>query len=125
MGTQGSPRWFVNFFKNPLQSKNVYEIPICFYETHTSHKPQMECLRFGFDFSAINRNATIISSKVLDLPVHQARRSRRRGGHGRGRGRGRTFFVVTPPPPPPVQLKMYKAPTFSIDLSNLFEVLDM
>ena len=76
----------------------------------------MECFRFGLDFPSINRKANIISIKVLGLP---GRIHRRRGG--RGRGRGRKF--TAPHPPPPVQLKMYKAPIFSIDLTNVFEVL--
>jgi hypothetical protein len=78
----------------------------------------MECFRFGLDFPSLNHKSVILSSKVLGLP---RRHPRRRGG--RGRGRGRKFTV--PHPPPPVQLKMYKAPTFSIELENLFEILDM
>ena len=78
----------------------------------------MECFRFGLDFPSLNHKSVILSSKVLGLP---RRHPRRRGG--RGRGRGRKFTV--PHPPTPVQLKMYKAPTFSIELENLFEILDM
>ena len=83
----------------------------------------MECFRFGLDFPSLNHKSVILSSKVLGLP---RRHPRRRGGRGRGRGRGRKFTVPHPPSPPtPVQLKMYKAPTFSIELENLFEILDM
>jgi hypothetical protein len=82
----------------------------------------MECFRFGLDFPSLNRKAVILSSKVLGLPNPYARRSRRRGG----RGRGRKVHMTPPTPPPiPVRLKMYEAPTFSIELENLFEVLDI
>ena len=77
----------------------------------------MECFRFGFDFPALNRKAVILSSKVLGIPAPYARRSRHRGGRGRYRKVRMT--------PPPIQLKMYEAPTFSIELENLFEVLDI
>ena len=86
----------------------------------STHPKIMECFRFGLDFSSLNHKSVIISSKVLGLPV---RRPRRRGGRGRGR---KLYTVPHPPPPPtPVQLKMYKAPTFSIELENLFDVLDI
>jgi len=86
----------------------------------------MECFRFGLDFPSLNRKAVILSSKVLGLPNPYAHRPRRRGG--RNRSRGRRFYVVPQPPPPPpspVRLKLYEPPTFSIELENLFEVLDI
>ena len=70
----------------------------------------MECFRFGLDFPLLNRKAVILSSKVLSLPAHHRRRR---------------FYVAPPPPPSPVRLKVYEAPTFSIELENLFEVLDI
>ena len=102
----------------------MYESPISPQVPSQDKSRQMECFRFGLDFPSINRKADIISSKVLGLPGRlPSRRGGRRGGRGRGRGRGRKFTV--PHPPPPVQLKMYKPPTFSIELANLFDVLDM
>lgn len=79
----------------------------------------MECFRFGLDFPSLNRKAVILSSKVLGLPNPYARRPRHRGG----RNRCRKFHVA--PPPNPVRLKVYEPPTFSIELENLFEVLDI
>jgi hypothetical protein len=91
---------------------------------YQTKQKRMECFRFGLDFPTLNRKSVTIASKVLGLPE---RRSRRRGSRGRGRGRGRKYYTLPhpPQPPPTVQLKMYKPPTFSIDLENLFEVLDI
>ena len=108
----------------------MYELSICHRSRgcDTKQKRDMECFRFGFDFPSLNRKAVILSSKVLGLPNPYARRTRRRGGRGRGRGRKYYTIPTQQPPPPaptPVQLKVYKAPTFSIELENLFEVLDI
>ena len=74
----------------------------------------MECLRFGLDFPSLNRKATILSSKVLSLPIP---RVRRRGSRGK-RVRVRKVHMS-----PPVPMKIYKPPVFSIELDNLFDVL--
>jgi len=76
----------------------------------------MDCLRFGFDFHFINHKAATVSRKVLGIP-----KSHRRRRHYKIRR------VKTPPSPkpPPIPLKIYNPPTFSIELHNIFEILDI
>jgi hypothetical protein len=82
----------------------------------TQTNKQMECFRFGFDFPEIQKKA-VMMSKTVAVTIPPRRRIRRRYVHKPRR---------PVPVPPPVPLKKYTPPpSFSIELYNLFEILDV
>ena len=79
----------------------------------------MECFRFGFDFPEIQGRAAMLSRTVA-VTIPPRRRIHRRNVRKPRRP------VPVPVPPPPVPLKKYTPPPrFSIELYNLFEILDV
>jgi len=79
----------------------------------------MECFKFGFNFPEIQKKSTVISSKVLVVRGRVKRtRPRRRYYHPRPR----TVLVTIPPKP---VMKIYVPHVFSLELDNMFDVLDL
>ena len=75
----------------------------------------MECFRYGFNFPSIQKRATVVTNKVLGIKTRRPRRFRVRP----------RVKPMPPPPPPPPRLKKYTPPIgFSIELDNMFEILD-
>ena len=94
----------------------MYENIICFSCQRLIQKQSttMECFRFGFNFPSIQNKATTVSRKVLNLPRRTPKRYRYRVK--------RPIKIETPKIP----LKIYNPPpTFSIELHNMFEILDI
>ena len=80
----------------------------------------MEAFRFGLSIPYIQNRASEMSRKLLDIPrvnrtVLRPRRYKRRIVPKK--------YIPIPKPPP--VLKIYAPPVFSIELDNMFEVLDI
>jgi len=87
----------------------------------------MEAFRFGFTFP-IQKKAAIISAKVLGLPVPvqvpvKAKVVPKKH-HALKRRRTRCVRTVIVPPPAK-KMKMYTPPAFEMEITNMFECLDM
>ena len=80
----------------------------------------MECFRYGFDFPEIQGRAAMFARTVaVTIPP-------RRRIHPRYVRKPRHPVPVPTPVKAPVPLKIYTPPPkFSIELHNLFEILDM
>jgi len=76
----------------------------------------MECFCYGFNFPTIQKKAASISRKIMGQP-----RLRR----PRYRYRYRYKYPIKIEEPPKIPLKIYRPPTFSIELHNMFEILDI
>jgi hypothetical protein len=78
----------------------------------------MEAFRFGFTFP-IQKKAAIISANALGLPVPVPVKHR-------NLKRRRTRCVRTVLVPPPAKkMKLYTPPSFKMEITNMFECLDM
>ena len=82
----------------------------------------MEAFRFGFTFP-IQKKAATISAKALGLPTTvKVKVPKKYRLLKRRRSRCvRTVLV----PPPAKKMKMYTPPSFEIEITNMFELLDM
>jgi hypothetical protein len=86
----------------------------------------MEAFRFGFTFP-IQKKAATISEKALGLPITvpttiKVKVPKKYRLLKRRRSRCvRTVLV----PPPAKKMKMYTPPSFEIEITNMFELLDM
>jgi len=86
----------------------------------------MEAFRFGFTFP-IQKKAATISAKALGLtipvpvcvPVKVTKKYR-----ALKRRRSRCVRTVLVPPPAK-KMKMYTPPAFKMEITNMFELLDM
>jgi hypothetical protein len=77
---------------------------------HLSQKTKMECFRYGFDFPSIQNRAVVMSKPRIRF---------------RPRYRYRHHHKL-PVEPLKIPLKIYTPPpTFSIELHNMFEILDI
>ena len=88
----------------------------------------MEAFRFGFTFP-IQKKAAIISAKALGLPVPVPVRVQTKfvpkKHYNLKRRRTRCVRTVIVPPPAK-KMKMYTPPpAFEIEMTNMFELLDM
>ena len=83
----------------------------------------MEAFRYGFNFN-IQKKAVAITSNLLGIkPVKRNFQLRR---HLRPRRRFQPHrHIETPQPAPLIKMKMYLPPTFSLEIDNMFEVLDL
>jgi hypothetical protein len=80
----------------------------------------MEAFRFGLSIPYIQNRASEMSRKLLDIPrVPRVTRTRPRRYKRRLVPKTKQYI-----PKPPV-LKVYTPPVFSIELDNMFEVLDI
>ena len=80
----------------------------------------MECFRYGFDFPEIQGRAAMLARTVA-VTIPPRRRIRRRYVR-----KPRRQYTAPVPVPTPVPLKKYTPPpSFSIELYNLFEILDI
>ena len=89
----------------------------------------MEAFRYGFNFN-IQKKAVAITSNLLGIkPVKRSFQPRRHfRPHRRFQPRRRFQphrHIETPQPAPLIKMKMYLPPTFSLEIDNMFEVLDL
>lgn len=82
----------------------------------------MEAFRYGLSIPYIQDMAIRLSRKVLDVDLYKSSYPVRRR---RGPRRYRPKVVLPPRVPKPPVLKVYTPPVFSIELDNMFEVLDI
>jgi hypothetical protein len=83
-----------------------------------STSKKMEAFRFGLSIPYIQNRASEMSRKLLDIPRTVLLRPRR---YKRRRIVPKKKQYI---PKPPV-LKIYTPPVFSIELDNMFEILDI
>ena len=83
----------------------------------------MEAFRYGFNFN-IQKKAVALTSNFFGIkPVKRNFQLRR---HFRPRRRFQPHrHIETPQPAPLIKMKMYLPPTFSLEIDNMFEVLDL
>jgi len=79
----------------------------------------MECFRYGFNFPSIQNRAVAMSRKFMGQPKPRTRI------RFRPRYRYRHKHPIKVEEPPKIPLKIYRPPTFSIELHNIFEILDI
>jgi len=79
----------------------------------------MECFRYGFNFPSIQNRAVAMSRKFMGQPKSRTRFRQRY------RYRCRHKLPIKVEEPPKIPLKIYRLPTFSIELHNMFEILDI
>jgi hypothetical protein len=80
---------------------------------------KMECFCYGFNFPNIQKKAASISRKFMGQPRLRIRiRPRYRYRHHHK-------YPIKIEEPPKIPLKIYRPPTFSIELHNMFEILDI
>jgi hypothetical protein len=84
----------------------------------------MEAFRYGLSIPYIQDMAIRLSRKVLDVDLYKSSPPVTRRRY-RGSRRYRTKRVLPPRVPKPPVLKIYTPPVFSIELDNMFEVLDI
>ena len=79
----------------------------------------MECFRYGFNFPSIQNRAVAVSRKFMGQPKPRIR------FRPRYRYRYLHKHPIKVEEPPKIPLKIYKPYIFSIELHNMFEILDI
>ena len=90
----------------------------------------MEAFRYGFNFN-IQKKAVVVTANLFGIkPVKQSFQPHRRQFRARRCFKPRRRLqphphVETPQPAPLIKMKMYLPPTFSLEIDNMFEILDL